>query len=215
MDELKIPEDLKPLYGGSFGKQELIERIARLEQERTELKRLVDIQAMAIYERNGDVNRARDEFNDYKERLWCALGQPKNIEFIAAVKAIRQERDELKGAMRAQDERERVAAERLGMFHNCDWPDAVADEVTALREQVKRLSELEARIQTLVGTECQRCERGDELFIEPSTRFYTHTLGGNYCSAHTLHSLLNTKASIAARAKGDHAKEEPHGTNHE
>jgi len=80
-----------------------------------------------------------DDFNDYKESLWCALGQPANIEFIAAVKAMRQERDELKGAMRAQDERERIAATRLGMIHTCDWPDAVADELEAARAKVASL----------------------------------------------------------------------------
>jgi len=80
-----------------------------------------------------------DDFNDYKESLWCALGQPANIEFIAAVKAMRRERDELKGAMRAQDERERIAATRLGMIHTCDWPDAVADELEAARAKVASL----------------------------------------------------------------------------
>ena len=37
----------------------------------------------------------------------------------------------LRGAMAAQDERERDAAKRLGMIHNCDWPDNVADEMEA------------------------------------------------------------------------------------
>jgi len=42
-----------------------------------------------------------------------------------------QEVRELRGAMFAQDERERKAAERLGMIHTCDWPDDVADRVLA------------------------------------------------------------------------------------
>ena len=46
----------------------------------------------------------------------------------------------LKGAMTAQDERERVAAERLDMVHSCDWPEDVADEVLALKAQIARMS---------------------------------------------------------------------------
>src|SRR6185437_10474280 len=45
-----------------------------------------------------------------------------------------------KGANRAQDERERKASERLGMVHNCDWPDDVAERVLELEAQVKELS---------------------------------------------------------------------------
>ena len=37
------------------------------------------------------------------------------------------------GSVRAQDEREQKAAERLGMIHMCDWPEEVADEVLYLR----------------------------------------------------------------------------------
>lgn len=40
----------------------------------------------------------------------------------------------LKGAMAAQDERERIAAERLGMTHTCDWPDEVADALHSANE---------------------------------------------------------------------------------
>lgn len=59
---------------------------------------------------------------------------------------------------------------------------------------------LQRRIDTLIGVTCKRCEAGDKLFVEPDTGFYTHTLGGNYCSAHKLHSLLNTPQSQIARA---------------
>lgn len=60
---------------------------------------------------------------------------------------------------------------------------------------------LRARIETMIGITCKRCERGDALFVEPATGFYTHALGGNYCDAHTLHSLLDTPQSQAARAR--------------
>jgi hypothetical protein len=32
--------------------------------------------------------RVRDEMDDYKGRLWCALGQPLNVEYIEAVKQL-------------------------------------------------------------------------------------------------------------------------------
>jgi len=48
-----------------------------------------------------------------------------------------QEVRELRGAMFAQDERERRAAERLGMVHTCDWPDEVADRVQAAEHREK------------------------------------------------------------------------------
>lgn len=62
------------------------------------------------------------------------------------------------------------------------------------------LDVLHRRIETLIGVICPRCENGDKLFVEPETGFYTHCLGGNYCSAHKLHSLLDTEASQKARA---------------
>ena len=54
-----------------------------------------------------------------------------------------QEVRELRGALFAQDERERKAAERLGMIHTCDWPDDVADRVQAAERREK---DLEAKI---------------------------------------------------------------------
>lgn len=74
---------------------------------------------------------------------------------------------------------------------------AIARELLQRRGELRVLN---CRIETLIGVTCNRCERGDELFVEPSTGFYTHTLGGNYCDAHKLHSLLDTEASKRARA---------------
>ena len=74
----------------------------------------------------------------------------------------------------------------------------MARELLELRKADRTM---EARIETLLGVTCSRCEKGDALFVEPDTGFYTHTLGGNYCSAHKLHSALNTKQSQAARSK--------------
>lgn len=64
-----------------------------------------------------------------------------------------------------------------------------------------RLRDLEYRIQTLIGLTCPRCERGDELFVDPDTRYYTHTVGGNYCDAHRLHSVLDTPQGRKARER--------------
>lgn len=58
-----------------------------------------------------------------------------------------KEREQLKkdlelarGAMRAQDERERVAGDKCGVSaleNGCDWPDAVADEVIQLKKDLE------------------------------------------------------------------------------
>lgn len=45
-----------------------------------------------------------------------------------------------KGAHAAQDERERTAAETLGMTHTCDWPEDVMREVLILRYENNDLS---------------------------------------------------------------------------
>jgi hypothetical protein len=44
------------------------------------------------------------------------------------------------GANRAQDERERIAANRLEMAHSCDWPDEVADRLLAIEQAYVTLS---------------------------------------------------------------------------
>lgn len=60
----------------------------------------------------------------------------------AELAALREDLKLARGAMAAQDERERVAGERCGVLaleHGCDWPDAVADTLDALRERVAKL----------------------------------------------------------------------------
>ena len=49
---------------------------------------------------------------------------------------------ELRGAIAAQDEREREAGKKCGVpyeLYGCDWPDAVAEEVIALRQRIAAL----------------------------------------------------------------------------
>lgn len=57
-------------------------------------------------------------------------------ELIAEIKHLR-------GAMKAQDERERLAGSKCGVdviYSGCDWPDAVSDEVVWQRAEIERLT---------------------------------------------------------------------------
>jgi len=78
-----------------------------------------------------------------------------NAAFIAAARnalpELIKEIEQLRNAMAAQDDRERKAGEKCAEFveaHGCDWPDAMADLVTSLREkaiqqhvEIERLTE--------------------------------------------------------------------------
>lgn len=56
------------------------------------------------------------------------------------VAELRSENSTLKGAMDAQDERERIAGEKCGVTDcGCDWPDWVAERVLHLRAEAERL----------------------------------------------------------------------------
>ena len=52
---------------------------------------------------------------------------------------LQAENANLRGAMKAQDEREEQAAQRIGMVHSCDWPYDAAEEILSLRAQLERL----------------------------------------------------------------------------
>jgi len=62
---------------------------------------------------------------------------------------LRGELAEVRGAMAADDERLRLAAERVGIVAGCDAPDEMADEVISLRGQLT-----EARAALVVLVEC-------------------------------------------------------------
>jgi len=49
-----------------------------------------------LNEMRKDRDHAKDELEDLQSRLWCALGQPMNIEYVQAVKALVAERDQLR-----------------------------------------------------------------------------------------------------------------------
>jgi hypothetical protein len=79
------------------------------------------------------------ELRDAVDRLWSTLaGRLSDSE--KEVERLRAELSLVRGAMAAQDERERKAGERCGVpyeQHGCDWPEWVADEVLKLRERLK------------------------------------------------------------------------------
>lgn len=54
---------------------------------------------------------------------------------------LRAENATLRGAMRASDERLRVAGERVGLYFDCDNPDHMADEIEALKARIATLEE--------------------------------------------------------------------------
>lgn len=56
---------------------------------------------------------------------------------LARIAELEQEAAMLRGAMLAQDNREKAAGERCGVpyhEHGCDWPDAAADEIETLKK---------------------------------------------------------------------------------
>lgn len=70
---------------------------------------------------------SRAEFDAAFDALWTAL---------------ETEAAKLRGAMDSQDNREREAGEKCGVSYlenGCDWPDAVAEKVLALRCENERL----------------------------------------------------------------------------
>lgn len=78
-----------------------------------------------------DVERRLSEGDYYPLTVYAVSRQEHVLELEAELKL-------QKGANAAQDERERRAAEQLGMVHNCDWPDAVADRVRGLEAELKQ-----------------------------------------------------------------------------
>lgn len=86
------------------------------------------------------------------------------------VSRLRAENTLLHGAMRAQDDREIAAAERLSMVHTCDWPDDVAEEVQALQAQLECMVAPEERDQWK-----REAQRLADLLSEAQQRIETLT----------------------------------------
>ena len=72
--------------------------------------------------------------------------EAENARLTDAIARLRMVVDNLRGAMAAQDERERAAGERCGVPYEssgCDWPDAVAEAVLA---RDRKIAELEREV---------------------------------------------------------------------
>ena len=112
------------------------------------------------------------------------------IERIAALEAqLADAKDNLRQMTDCRDDLNRLVSQREAQWKQ--ERDQLRAENAVLKERIK----------TAINAACERCKRGDALFMEPSTGFYTHTLGGNYCSAHRYHNLLGSEAADAARGK--------------
>ena len=75
-----------------------------------------------------------------QQEKWEGSGTP----LVRAVRAALERMALLEGAMAAQDEREKQAGELCGVSYlenGCDWPEAVAETVLALRRQVAVLEQ--------------------------------------------------------------------------
>lgn len=64
--------------------------------------------------------------------------------------------EQLRGAMRADDLRLRIAGERVGIVQGCDNPDWMADEIERLRAAVKAENEACAKIADTWSSDAQR-----------------------------------------------------------
>lgn len=87
--------------------------------------------AAATLSTASDVERRLSEGHYYPLTVYAVSRQER-------VLALKAELNLQKGANAAQDERERKAAEQLGMVHTCDWPDEVADRVLELEAQLQQ-----------------------------------------------------------------------------
>ena len=92
---------------------------------------------------------------------------------------------QMRGAMRAQDEREREAGARCGVgaeLHGCDWPDAVADQVLMLKAN-NELLEKRNDYCTKIESEVAKLRKENEALKKIERQRWSKvnkTLGTNY-----------------------------------
>jgi len=90
-----------------------------------------------------------DEVLALRQRVADLEAQQARVMGAIDEQRLREELRLTRGAMDAQDDRERQAGEKCGVSYEeygCDWPDAVADEVLALRQRVAELDAAKARM---------------------------------------------------------------------
>lgn len=75
----------------------------------------------------------------------------KDLQLRAEIERLERDRETIRGAMLAQDNREKAAGEKCGvswMEHGCDWPDAVAETVLVLRAERDRFATMENQLKS-------------------------------------------------------------------
>ena len=108
-----------------------------------EIERLREELELVTAERDG-ARIGKDGMAEETERLRRERGAARNRQArdVKDMHAAYEQRDEAFGAMRAQDERERLAGDKCGVSaleHGCDWPDAVAERLMQMRNERDRL----------------------------------------------------------------------------
>ena len=111
MTEPQIPDDLKALYDAALAIRDM--PLSGASPEEFELRVHARAQCSLI-ERIAKAEAERDEamdgIVDYQVRLWCALGQPLDVEYIEAVKALKARNEEI---MKAALETSSAKGERI------------------------------------------------------------------------------------------------------
>jgi hypothetical protein len=117
-------ETFKPRFAGDTEENQLRERVVSLEAN---LNEVLENWNTSIDKRNSLL----DQFSDYKEELWCALGQPLNVEYIQAVKELVAERNQLRAT--------RIEANTITNLTDDSWHQLSGDGKAALltRENIE------------------------------------------------------------------------------
>lgn len=105
------------------------------------------------------------------DRLTTAY-QVTTVDLVTAESKLKEARADIalvRGCMDAQDEREREAAKKCGMVHNCDWPDDAAEKILELRALIEKKDEA-LRKSISIMNECS---------ADYNHRNFTDRYGGN------------------------------------
>lgn len=123
--------------------EELRSKLDSRTQDRNVYAQCCAIKDADIARLDGDVERLTGLWNiavRQRDEFQCDLDNERSALAVRTRQRnqAEAERDTLRGAMAAQDSRERAAGEKCGVpyeLHGCDWPDAVAEEVMVVRRE--------------------------------------------------------------------------------
>lgn len=105
------------------------------------MREAIAVQKDAFNEYNNEAGVTCQRLSEAREGVFRMLAtQNPGAPLLAEIERLTAESILLKGAMNAQDERERNAGALCGIpweEHGCDWPDAVAERVVWLRRKVE------------------------------------------------------------------------------